>query len=70
VSGKKRKLEIGEFTTRRIEVEVCGECGCVIGETGMCSYDCGYDGDPHPPEIISVHVWERIDTLLEIRSPK
>lgn len=56
--------EIGTVTKKKIQVKVCIECGCVIGDTGLCNYGCSKDGDIHQPGTYVVRIYERVDTLL------
>ena len=57
--------EVGEITVREIHVPVCLECGCVIGETGLCDESCKYDGDAERlPETVECHVYKRTDEYI------
>lgn len=58
------KPVIGTVTTRKIQVKVCQECNCVIGDTGLCNYGCKHDGEIHPPGTVIVRTYERVDTLV------
>ena len=42
----------GKVTIRELRIPVCRGCGYRIDETGLCSYECDYDGDHRPAEAV------------------
>ncbi len=58
------KPKVGDVTTTTRKVSVCVECGYQMDECGMCSYECGLDGDSHPAGKTIVRTYRVVSTLL------
>lgn len=59
-------MNIGESTTRQVAVKICKACNAVIGDTGMCSYECPNDCEVRrKPGTVIVRTYTRVDTLIE-----
>jgi hypothetical protein len=58
-------MEIGTSTTRQITVRYCKACNAVIGDTGMCSYECPEDCQvKRKPGTVIARTYTRVDTLI------
>lgn len=59
-------IGVGTKSTYRYVSRVCVECGSVIHESGLCSYECPLDGsDPRPRGSVIERVFKRTDEVLE-----
>jgi len=65
---KPDERKIGEQFKSRIEYRICKACGCAITELNECRYPCRYDGKSNrPAEFVFTRVYERVETLVEIK---
>ncbi len=59
-----KRPEPGATTVREIRIRMCSECGSVIGDHGMCGFDCKYDGEVYARREYFTAVYERTDKFL------
>lgn len=45
LTPRRPRPEVGSVTTKIVDLRVCKACGCLVGDTGMCGWECLYDGD-------------------------
>jgi hypothetical protein len=58
-------MEIGTSTTRQVNVRICKACNSVIGDTGMCSFECPEDCQvKRKPGTVIVRTYTRVDTMI------
>lgn len=61
---KPKRPEVGKVVTQTVRIKVCKGCHCVVDDTGLCNYGCGFDGEGHPKGTYFMAVYERTDKFL------
>lgn len=62
--AKPKLTPVGTVTKRAYTVRVCRECHYAIGESGLCSDDCRFDGNHRPRGGVILRRYESVDTLV------
>jgi hypothetical protein len=55
------------ITKRTRVIFICQHCSRIIGDTGLCSYECDYDDAPvseRPQGSVVKKTWNVVETLL------
>lgn len=62
--------KVGDTATYQFERKVCTRCWCVIGDGGMCTYECTWDGadmEERKNHVI-VYTYSRIEKVIGERT--
>ena len=56
--------EPGSVTIREVKLRICAFCGSSVTETGLCSHECPFDGEPRTHRDYFYAVYERTEKFL------
>jgi hypothetical protein len=60
-------MKIGTENTYTVKIEVCSKCQNVIGDTGLCGWQCPLDGELakyRSKGLTKIRTYKRTDVLI------